>query len=194
MNKIDGSFVLTFVALILLICACDMPNGGANNRSDSVTADSNKSKLEIDIDSSEEGLYELDETYNAYIRTYKDTICVDTLIFKDKSRIQIDFCHFCRSDSSVHIPPKYTKIYNIDNFVTHNFVSNLKVKVDDICVVDTIIGKSDFVNSTPEYLRDYGVLLYPKLHFENIGRIEIKYSLSIPLTEVGKEVIYSYTL
>ncbi|RBL93166.1 hypothetical protein [Chitinophaga flava] len=149
----------------------------------------NKLKGKINSGFDEDSL-ELSNIYNSYLQRYNDSIKIDTtFIFRD-SKVKVDFQYYCTHDSSLTLPEKYIEVYGIKEFVTHNFESSLKIELNDKYILDTIIKKSMFEDTIPIELRKYGVLLYPVLTFKKGNRVEIDYSLSIPLTDVGRLISF----
>lgn len=184
-----------FALVTILSIGCNETNRQPKNGNDITSkADSTKLVSKDVNNSSGTDADELGNIYSSYLLSYRDTTSLDTLIIRGRSNIQINFHHYCLLDSAVHIPSKYTKIYNIEKFITHNFASSLKIKVDDMNVLDTTITKLSFEKALPEYLKSYGVLLYPNISFETPGMIKIDYSISIPLTDVGQSVTYTHKL
>jgi hypothetical protein len=173
----------------MLIVSCDRPNPQNETK-----ADSTKPASQIAEEFHEDDDNELEEIYNSFLQNYSDSIHIDTTFVKGDSLFEISFRHYCLFDSAVTVPNLYTRIYNLDSFVTHNFVSSLKVKVGEVNILDTLITKSTFVDKLPDNLRNYGVLFSPAFHLEDSGFVRLDYSISVPLTDVGDLFIYSYKL
>jgi len=76
-------------------------------------------------------------------------------------------------------------MYNLSSFQTHDFISALEFRLNSKVVFNGFIKKEDFKNLLDDELRKYGVLLYPNLEVVDNG-IAIQYSISVPLSDVGK--------
>ena len=126
-----------------------------------------------------------------YVEDYKKQcerkINVDTVFLFKGDSFRLVLTHYCLHDNSVHVPQKYTKIYGLDSFVTHAFKSDLLLKKNNKVIVSKSIQKGDFKKYLDSNLSNYGVVLYPEIRIMN-DEIEIGYSVSIPLTDVGKAV------
>ena len=86
-------------------------------------------------------------------------------------------------DSGLIIPAKYSFDTHKD-FVTHNFKSELILLLDKDTLFKKQITKGTFDKLLYSDLRDYATLLYPDFYIKN-DSIEIHYSISIPVTDVG---------
>jgi hypothetical protein len=130
---------------------------------------------------------ELDDIVKEYIKQYQNPLTVDSVLVIGNDSFRINFRHYCLMDSAINVPGKYTEVYGLPNFITHNFVSSVKVEKNGTGILDTMIYKKDFNRFIDDNLKQYGVLLYPVLKLGN-GIIQINYSISIPLTDVGTGV------
>jgi hypothetical protein len=189
MKNYKRLFRILFAAHIVLIASCNASTPQVTAKGDSSNPISQVAEASHEDDDNE-----LEEIYSSFLQNYNDSIHIDTTFVKGDSLFEISFRHYCLFDSAVTVPNLYTKIYNLDSFVTHSFVSTLKVKVGDVNVLDTLINKSVFVNKLPEYLQNYGVLLSPDFHLDDSGFVRLDYSISVPLTDVGEPFIYKYKL
>ncbi|PSL34559.1 hypothetical protein [Chitinophaga ginsengisoli] len=137
---------------------------------------------------------ELDDIYNEYTR-YDDTLNIDTSYSYKGKRISIRFRHYCLYDSSLSIPDAYTEIYGIKGFVSNTYQSKLEVSVDNNKRIDTIITREVFNEDKDVFpaLRNYGVLRSGSVNFAK-DSFEVRYSLSIPLTDVGTAVTFKIHL
>src|SRR5262249_40551123 len=106
---------------------------------------------------------------------------------------RIRFRHYCTNDSLLELPKDILDIYKLKKFTTSNFVSSLVVRSRDTVVLDTIIRSDLFYRYADPRLKTYGVLFYGGRDFLP-GRLNIDYSLSIPLSDVGIGVHLSYAL
>lgn len=139
--------------------------------------------LDLD-DSNESDSNELKDILNEFKETYNETVVVDTIMERNGDNVEIYFKHYCILDSAVVIPSKYVSIYGINKFITHNFVSELRVSANNKKLLDTTITTKTFKDYLDSNLQKYGVLLYPNLKYSSAG-ITIDYSVSIPLTDIG---------
>ncbi|SDF63147.1 hypothetical protein [Chitinophaga filiformis] len=135
---------------------------------------------------------ELEDIYNEYTR-YDDTLSVDTSYSFKGKQIRVKFRHYCLYDSSLAIPDVYTKIYGIKDFVSNTYQSKLEVSVDDNEMIDTIITRDIFYSDNLPALKNYGVLRSGSVNF-NEDSFEVRYSLSIPLTDIGEAVVFKVHL
>jgi hypothetical protein len=87
-------------------------------------------------------------------------------------------------DSGITVPRTYVSTYKIDSFVTHNFVSRVRLAKNGHIIFERTIQKKDFEKILYPELRIYGTLFCPTFHLNN-GNILLHYSISIPLTDVG---------
>ena len=117
---------------------------------------------------------------------YLDTLRVDTTFEREGQLYKGVFKHFCTQDNSLVIPAKYNWDIKKD-FVTHNFLSNIYLLRGADTIFSKSISKADFLNLLDPALKDYGTLLYPHLVI-NEDSLKISYSISIPVTDVGKRV------
>ena len=130
------------------------------------------------------GSLELRNILKEYLESYKDTIRIDTSFTYEGKIIDIGFRHYCLRDSLLSIPEKYTKIYGLRQFVTHNFQSSLKITVDGKAKIDIIIRKNLFEKKLHQELKDYAILTAPNFSIVD-NHVLVDYSISIPLTDVG---------
>lgn len=189
MNIYKPLFRLLLAANITQIVSCNSSSPKVDTK-----ADSTKPISQVVEEFHEDDDNELEEIYNSFLKSYTDSIHIDSTYVKGDSLFEISFRYYCLFDSAVTVPNHYTKIYNLDSFVTHNFVSSLKIKVGEVNMVDTFITKKTFEDKLPDYLRNYGVLFAPIFHLEDSGFIKLNYGVSVPLTDVGDAFIYTYKL
>jgi hypothetical protein len=74
--------------------------------------------------------------------------------------------------------------FHLDSFVTHNFVSDLAFEKEGREILRRSIVKNDFDKFLYPEEKSYGALLFPELRLGG-DSIELGYSISIPLTDVG---------
>ena len=121
-----------------------------------------------------------------FISLYQKPILIDTSFIDNGKKYKVIFHHFSTMDNELVVPAKYNFDTNKD-FTTHNFASDLTVLADKDTVFKKHITKATFKSlldtlGTP--LNKYATLLYPTLEINN-DNIQIHYSISIPVTDVG---------
>jgi hypothetical protein len=133
----------------------------------------------------------LDTVLAAYQKLCSDTFKIDTSIEYKGRTLHIQFLHFSSNDSLIELPEKYIEFYKVKKFITHNFISSLKVKSGDSTLFNSVIKKDRFNQYVNEEELAFGTILYPTLKFRSDG-ISITYSYSIPLTDIGLPVSFEY--
>ncbi len=126
-----------------------------------------------------------------YLTTYNIIQEIDTILVVEDQLINVELKHFCLFDTLI-IPSKYNwSNTSKEDFLTHNFASNLLLIREDDTLSSLSIRKEVFETLIDENLLDYGVLLYPNYRGYNKEKesVQIQYSISIPLTDVGKGVV-----
>lgn len=121
-----------------------------------------------------------------YLNTYNEELKIDTTYIAYWDTMTIHFRFYCDFDSAINLPEKYIQMYGLKEFITHNFQSEIHYKVNHKIVLDTIVKKSMFEKYIDSSLVHYGIVTAPILSKEKNG-IRIEYSISIPLTDVGRE-------
>lgn len=181
--------VVKFLYLVSFFCAnCNsnpknLPTSKTSK--DSLTStQSGKGNLVHSEDMSASDFHEIIDKYNDYLK-YGEVI--DTTIKLGPAVFKITLEHHSRSDSSIVVPEKYVGIYGMKQFISNTFQSHLTVHKNGTPMVDKIITRESFNSLTDEPMRRLGVLLYPYIDVCD-GQIEIHYSLTIPLTDVGVNV------
>ncbi len=186
MNHFISGLALLITLIYSLGCK-GSKNSHDKNDNDSVTVIDGKSISDVrDVfnnDSFE--VEDLGEIKRGYIEKYKNTFVLDTSIISKQGSISIQFRHFCVFDSVLVVPEKYVEIYGIKEFVTHSFQSHLKISTVKGVLIDTVITKNAFAQVLPIELKEYGVLLFPNVQVLQ-DHLKINYSVSIPLTDVGR--------
>ncbi len=118
-----------------------------------------------------------------FIATYLKPISIDTSFINNGKNYRVLFRHFCTMDSGLRVPAKY----NFDtkkDFVTHNFISKMVLFSNKDTLFKKQITKAMFDNLLDTSLKNYATLLYPNFYIKN-DSIEIDYSISIPVTDIG---------
>lgn len=116
----------------------------------------------------------------------------DTSFIKDQINYRVHFRHYCMFDSALMIPSRYNIDTNLD-FVTHNFRSEFVLLSNQDTVLNKLIEKVMFSSLLDSSVRKYGTLLFPYISIER-DSIEINYSITIPVTDVGIPVKVKFDL
>jgi hypothetical protein len=173
---------LFFISLIITACT-DASSTATGNGADSTKKDSATSvKAAIDKD-----VYNEEQEIKNMIREMTNiceaAITKDTVFIMGNDTLSVTFKHSCTGDSFL-LPARYIEAYKIDRFMAHSLRSNIVVKKNGMGILDKRIDKKDYELVLDASLKEYAVLLYPKLTSSG-DTIYINYSLSIPLTDVG---------
>ena len=175
--------LISFTFFTLLGCS------SGQNKSD-VQADTTKTSIRIDtpkasakVDTTTEDDNIQVETREDLIASYEKPIFIDTFFVYNGKRFEVLFHYWCTMDSGIVVPAKYNFDTNKD-FVTHNFISDLVTLSDKDTLFKKRITKSTFDTLLESSLKKDATLLYPTLTIKN-DSIEIHYSISIPVTDVG---------
>lgn len=150
----------------------------------------NKTKIEVNnalSDTLVEPTYQ--EVLKEYDSTCSKVVRIDTNLRLEGTVYKIRFKHYCLFDTLI-IPSKYNWGQPSKDFYAHNFVSKLIVVKGNDTIVDTIIRKDMFNPLLYGSLVKYGVLFDPNfMGYNNLEKvIQFQYSISVPLTDVGKSV------
>jgi len=183
-------YTLSSVLLVLGFSIISCSGHSSTNLTDTVkktTVDTvrkkAKSKLQQEKD---DGVPSTDEILDDVRKSYKDTIRVDTtFILMKHDTMTVKFRHYCTYDGKINLPTRYLKIYGIQKFQTHDFISALEVKINSKVVFKGIIKKEDFGSLLDDELKRYAVLMSPNVKLSN-NSLAIQYSISVPLSDVGK--------
>jgi hypothetical protein len=90
-------------------------------------------------------------------------------------------------DSAIVIPEEYVHYYKLDSFVTHNFISKIRLKKNCATILVQTLTRQDFDDMLFEELHKYPTLRCPYLRLTK-NSLEIAYSISIPLTDIGTQM------
>jgi len=141
------------------------------------------SKLQQEKDDGEPSLTQILDDLR---ESYKDTTKIDTtFLLNGIDTVTVELRHYCTYDYKINLPVRYRRMYNLSSFQTHDFISALEFRLNSKVIFNGFIKKEDFKNLLDNELRKYGVLLYPNLEVADNG-IAIQYSISVPLSDVGK--------
>jgi len=127
---------------------------------------------------------ELTGIYNDYVGRYKKPCIVDSVFSFGADTFRLHLRHYCLMDSAIKVPKKYVQIYKLDSFVTHNFATEIKLDRNNHTVFHGMVYKKDFDKYLYPQLKEYGALFCPEVNLSK-DTIELDYSISIPLTDVG---------
>ena len=119
------------------------------------------------------------------LKSHHEITKVDTLfVLKQGDTLKVKLRHYCTYDGKINLASRYLRMYGLKKFKAHNFITALQVKRNDRLIFKGLIKKDDFLNLRDDSLKKYGVLLFPNIEFDQDG-LNIQYSISIPLTDVG---------
>jgi hypothetical protein len=120
------------------------------------------------------------------LKSYHEVTKVNTLfLLKRGDTLKVKLRHYCTYDGKINLPPRYLRMYGLKKFKAHNFITALQVKRNGRLIFKGFIKKDDFLSLLDDSLKKYGVLLSPNIEFDQDG-LNIQYSISIPLTDVGR--------
>lgn len=123
------------------------------------------------------------------LNNYKQVTTIDTNILTDSGALTIHLRHYCAYDNGIILPEKYAKLFGLKTFATHNFVTDVVISKNARPVYTGLVTKADFLPLLNDDLKKYGSLLFigRRLLVSRSGKgFVINYSLSIPLTDVGR--------
>jgi hypothetical protein len=140
-------------------------------------------KAVMTVDTTSVNNINLVDVRKEFIATYSTPIFVDTFFVDNGQQFEAIFHYFSTMDSGLIIPAKYNFDINKD-FVTHNFISDLMLLSGKDTLFKKQITKSIFDKLLDSSLKKYATLMYPEFYIKN-DSIEIHYSISIPVTDVG---------
>jgi len=126
----------------------------------------------------------LDSIYGQYVALYKQPRVIDSTFVIDGDTYHFHLKHFCLMDSAITLPRRYTDLYKMDSFVTHNFVTGLTMEMNKKVLYQKTVKRVDFDSFLHPEEKKYGVLFCPSVKRLN-DTIRLRYSISIPLTDVG---------
>lgn len=155
------------------------PDSG--HRADSSRDSSIAAQLKAKQDSSERALQ---AAYDQYIDRYTTPFVIDTSFKIAASRFKLHLEHVCTFDTGIIVPRSYIPAYKLDSFVTHDFVTRIKLQKNGKKILDRTVTKKDFWLQYQPELAKYGVLFCPNVQIY-LGTITLNYNIAIPLTDVG---------
>jgi len=123
------------------------------------------------------------------LQNYKAVTTIDTLLRTDSGALTVHLRHYCAYDNGIILPEKYAKLFGLKTFATHNFVTDVLISKNAQPIYTGRITKADFLPLLDDELKKYGSMLFidRRLLVSRSGKgLVISYSLSIPLTDVGR--------
>jgi len=121
-------------------------------------------------------------------KSYDEIRIVDTTLINGKDSLHLHMKYYCLKDKSLLIPKTFVfDENNPQDFITHDFASDILLLQNRDTVFNKTIRKSDFKFIIDDQLRKYGTLRMPYLSASNKDKSQIvlNYSISIPATEIG---------
>ncbi|SFO65853.1 hypothetical protein SAMN05428949_6004 [Chitinophaga sp. YR627] len=128
----------------------------------------------------------LQEIVDTFKAMYNNHIMIDTSFFRGKDQFHVVYEYRCLRDSGVVVPEKFVSMYGMQQFVTHHFKSDIAVYKNGKTIAATDIYNDMF--NIDEERRACAVLFTPQITF-NLDHVLISHSLSIPLTDIGEQVL-----
>lgn len=114
---------------------------------------------------------------------------------KNDEKLKVLGKYYCLFDNAVVVPGKYNFDDTTKSFRTHNFAEDIIIISNSDTIIKRAITKKDFLDKLPEYLKDYAVIFEPtfKGYDSTADVFDFKFSVSIPLTDVGQLMSLSLT-
>lgn len=188
-----------FIVLILFSVGCKssvieqerkIEVSHANERNNIEKTQPERKHVEVDdsIDSYDPSFEEVKEQFEQYYE--KTEVLVDSIKIKGQL-YKLKLNHYCLFDTLI-VPAEYNWSENPQDYLVHNFASEILLTRDGDIVLDTIMKKDFFRDILNEGLLEYTVLI-PSLYYMGFDKGEktfkINYSISIPATDIGTGVI-----
>jgi len=167
---------------IILYSICLTIFGCHNPKTDNTKRNQDSTKNSASLDSNE-GEPSPKEIKKELIESYSKPLLIDTTFFVQKDKYQVIFKHFCTMDSALLIPARYDFDTHTD-FITSNFKSRIILIKNQDTILNKTIDKSIFKKLLYPELDSFATLLFPIFNVSN-DTIEIDYSITIPITDVG---------
>ena len=138
----------------------------------------------VNADRSGEDGDELKVFYNGYIASYTQPCVIDSAFQLGVAHYRLQVKDSCLMDSAITVPKGYVDMYKLDSFVTHNFISKVRLEKEGKMILERVITKKDFNPLLFEAQRRYAAMMCPNMDLKG-DTILVGYSISIPLTDVG---------
>jgi hypothetical protein len=179
--------------LILLLCAFLFSCSSGGHRSAADTAKSARDSMvstnkTFTVTQDDPGPSPAD-ILKSCLQNYRVITTIDTVLRIDSGALTVHLRHYCAYDNGIILPEKYAKLFGLKTFATQNFVTDVLISKNAEPVYTGRITKADFLPLLDDELKKYGSLLFidRRLFVSRSGKgVVINYSLSIPLTDVGR--------
>jgi|GEM_PF-6767670 len=183
-------------ALLTFGVGChNVPRVAGGARDSAVTAiapvygaakDTTRALAKADTSEEEGSKSQLKGFYEEYIASYTEPCVIDSGFKLGTDHYRLYVKDSCLMDSAIVIPKKYVSYYKLDSFVTHNFISWVRLEKNGETILDRVITKKDFTPLLDVSLRRYATIMCPGMSLKQ-DSIRLGYSISIPLTDVGQQ-------
>jgi hypothetical protein len=176
-----------FIFITVLIACSGQNNDTTDKKLKPAQADNGKVKEKANK-STENPSQVYSEDRQEFMDTYDKIIKIDTTLFVNADTLKIHFKYYCLKDSAVTISKEYIwEDDHLDEFITHNFVSDIRIIKNGEEIYQETIDKETFKEIAPQELLDEAVLQYPSFRGfdEGENKLTFHYSISIPATDVG---------
>jgi hypothetical protein len=122
-----------------------------------------------------------------YIAGYATEHKTDTIITTGGQNFRVISRHYCLFDSALYIPEKYNWEDSTRDFISHNYVQDLRIFSGNDTTISTIIRKEAFNRILYPELKSAGTILSAELAGYNpdTDEFEFVYNIGIPMTDVG---------
>jgi hypothetical protein len=188
-NQKKTKIIILLITLSVFIIGCSNRSGRNKTLDIKDTASKGNVKTFPHHDEGDDGPSpSLANILNDVLKSYKYTVKVDTSFLVNKrDTITIKLRHYCTYDNKINLPARYLKMYGLSTFRTHNFISALLVKRNSRVIFNGSIKKEDFDKLLDNEFKKYATLSAPNIKLVD-GGLSIQYSITVPLTDVGKSV------
>ena len=165
---------------LVIVFSCESSKNTSDNTVDGDNAEEAKQELVEDPLSQQQ-----EQARRKVIESYEKVIEMDSTINPGNDTVKIEFKYYCTFDSLLLIPGEYYS--DGQPFLTHNFVSDIKIFKNGDIIYDDIVNKEHFENILTDELLKHAGLRYPyfKGFDDNTNEISFHYSVSIPATDIG---------
>lgn len=174
--------ILMVIIGLLFIVSCN----SSQQKQAEIAASEDKGDSAKNLEDESEG-ESLESIIKSVTDEYSIKVKLDSTFVIGADTFLVKFEHYCLLDSGITIRTPYTDIYKLDSFVAHNFASNLTILKNGETLLTKKITKKSFTGKTEPSLTNLGALSYCCFELSRSNFL-FKYSLSIPLTDVGRGV------
>lgn len=186
-NTFGMTFRLLSVTLLLFLLSCQENRQQTSSVSAADTTIQSNTAIDNEAVTDEDDFIEpqYDEMKAEFLATYDKVQKIDSVFtFRSGQAYNLSLTYYCLKDSSVILPARYNWSGREEIFPTHPFVCEYKMSRAGETLAKGVIQKQTFSAQLDSALQAYGVLQYPHLSF-NENRVEMAFSISVPLTDVG---------